>query len=70
MLERQGFGGILKSFFEISLRIGAAAETKAYDDWKTEDGGCREEVAGHYFVLQKQWSEHAGFDLSSYIQAR
>ena len=72
MLERQGFGGILQSFFVMSLRIGAAAVIEAVQEaWKTEDAGCcREEVAKHYFVQEKQWSEHSGFDLSFDIQAR
>lgn len=70
MLERQGYGGILKSFLVPLLRIGAARATEAHDDWTTENGDCREEVAEHYFVLQTQWSEHAGFNFSFYIQAR
>lgn len=56
MLARQGFGGILQSFFVISLRIGASAVKEAVQQaWKTEDAGCcREEIAKHYFVLEKQ----------------
>ncbi len=51
MLETQGVGGILESYFVISLLIGVLGGQEAHDDqedWKTEDA---EEVTEHYCVL-------------------